>query len=86
MLAYHYSKSENFEKAYEYLKLSGNKAVRNYSNWEALGYYREAIRVLTGMPETEENKKEQIEICFLMAGPMAPLGYPEGGLQSHCFA
>ena len=33
MLAYHYSRSDNLEKAYEYLKLSGEKASRNYSNW-----------------------------------------------------
>ncbi len=32
MLAYHYSKSENSEKAYQYLKLSGNKASKNYSS------------------------------------------------------
>jgi predicted ATPase len=50
MLAYNYSKSENPEKAYKYLKLSGNKATRNYSNWEALRFYREAIDVLTKMP------------------------------------
>jgi predicted ATPase len=31
MLGYHYSKSDNFDKAYQYLKLSGNKAMRNYS-------------------------------------------------------
>jgi class 3 adenylate cyclase len=37
MLAYHYSKSENSEKAYQYLKLSGNKVAKNYSNSEALG-------------------------------------------------
>jgi len=32
MLAYHYTKSENLDKAYQYLKLSGNKAMKNYSN------------------------------------------------------
>jgi class 3 adenylate cyclase len=32
MLAYHYSKGENSEKAYRYLKLSGNKASKNYSS------------------------------------------------------
>jgi len=33
MLAYHYSKSDKLEKAYQYLKLSGTKAAKNYSNF-----------------------------------------------------
>ncbi|NIT03899.1 hypothetical protein GTO10_03120 [Candidatus Saccharibacteria bacterium] len=82
MLAYNYSKSENPEKAYQYLKLSGNKAMKNYSNWEAFRFYEEAIDVLTKMPETEENKREQIEVRFLMAGPGGLLGYPEGSLEN----
>jgi predicted ATPase len=55
MLAYQYSKSENLDKAYHYLKLSGDKARRNYANREAFGFYREAIEVLAKMPQTEEN-------------------------------
>jgi predicted ATPase len=43
MLAHHYSRAENSEKACHYLKLSGDKATRNYSNWEAFRFYREAI-------------------------------------------
>jgi class 3 adenylate cyclase len=66
MLAYHYSKSENPDKAYQYLKLSGTKAVRNYSNSEAFRFCKEAINVLTRMPETDENKREQIEVRLLM--------------------
>ena len=61
ILAYHYSKGENSEKAYHYLKLSGNKAIRNYANREAFRFYKEAIDVLSKMPETEENKRKQID-------------------------
>jgi len=81
MLAYHYSRSENAEKAYHYLKLSGNKATKNYSNWEAFRYCIEAIDVLTKMPETENNKREQIEVRLLIAGPMYHLGFPEDSLE-----
>jgi predicted ATPase len=76
-LAYHYSKSENFEKACQYLKLSGSKATKNYSNWEAFRFFKDAIDVLTRMSETEETKKEQVEVRLLMAGPMFHLGFPE---------
>jgi class 3 adenylate cyclase len=54
ILAHHYSKSDNSEKACHYLKLSGDKATRNYANREAFGFYREAIEVLAKMPQTEE--------------------------------
>jgi tetratricopeptide (TPR) repeat protein len=81
MLAYHYSKSENPERAYQYLKLSGNKAAKNYSNWEAFRHYKEAINTLTKMPVTEENKREQIEVRFLMAHPMILLGFPQDSLE-----
>jgi class 3 adenylate cyclase/tetratricopeptide (TPR) repeat protein len=81
MLAYHYSKGENFKKAYQFLKLSANKASKNYSNWEAFRFYKDAIDALTRMPETEETKKEQVEIRLLMAGPMFHLGFPEDSLE-----
>jgi tetratricopeptide (TPR) repeat protein len=81
MLAFQYSKSENPEKAYKYLKLSGNKATRNYSNWEAFRFYKEAINMITKMPEIEEDKRGQIELCLLMAAPMFSLGYPEDSLE-----
>ncbi len=81
MLAYHYSRSEDPEKAYLYLKLSGSKATRNYSNWEALRFYKEAIDVLGKMPETEENKREQIKVRLSMAVPVLLLGYPEDSLE-----
>jgi tetratricopeptide (TPR) repeat protein len=51
--------------------------MRNYSNWEALRFYKEAIDVLSKMPETEENKREQIEVHLLLTLPMFSLGFPE---------
>jgi predicted ATPase len=81
MLAHHYSRAENSEKAYHYLKLSGDKATRNYAKWEAIGYYREAIGILNERPQTEENKREGIEVRLLMTTPMRYLAYPEGSIE-----
>jgi tetratricopeptide (TPR) repeat protein len=81
MLAYHYSKSDNLDKACQYLKLSGKKAVRNYSNLEALHFYKDAINILRQKPETEQNKKERVEVILLMAIPMRTLAYPEDPLK-----
>jgi len=81
MLAYHYSKSDSIEKAYQFLKLSGKKATRNFSNWEAFGYYKEAIETLEKIRETEENKREKIKVINSIFTSMAQLGFPEGSIQ-----
>ena len=76
MLAYHYSRSDNNDKAYHYLKLSGDKTRAGYANWEALRFYGEAIEVLDKMPPTEANKRERIEARLSMATPAMFLSYP----------
>jgi class 3 adenylate cyclase/tetratricopeptide (TPR) repeat protein len=81
MLAYHYGKGENFEKAAHYFRLSGGKAVAKFAHWEAFRFYREALNALKQLPESEENKKRQIEVILLMHFPMTSLGHPEGSLE-----
>ena len=81
VLAHHYSRSENSEKAYQYLMLSGDKAQRSYSNWQAFHFCKEAINVLNREPESEENKRRGIEVRLSMEGPMKVLAYPGDSLQ-----
>jgi class 3 adenylate cyclase/tetratricopeptide (TPR) repeat protein len=81
IVAYHYSESDNHEKAYKYLTLSGNKTTRNYSNWEAFRFYKEAIRAVNQLPETLDNNRKQIEVILLMASPMMYLAFPEDSLR-----
>jgi len=81
VLAHHYSRSDNLEKAYEYLVLAGIKAAYGYSIWEAYRFCKEAIQVLNRGPQTEENKRKGIEIRLLMAQAMGALGYPGDWLQ-----
>ena len=81
MLAHHYSRSENSEKSYQYLKLSGNKAKASDSNWEAFHFYREAVNLLKKLPETEKNKRRGIEIRLQMEGPMVSLAHPEDSFE-----
>ena len=81
MLAYHYSNSDNLGKAVEYLKLSGDKAMKTYSPIEAFHFYRDAIGMLKQMGETDQNKKKQIEVILSMAHPMRLLAYPENSFK-----
>ncbi len=81
MLAYHYSRSDNRDKAFHYLKLSGIKSIRNNALGEAYRFYKEALSVLKQMPESQQRKKEQIETILLMNVPMRMLGYPEDAID-----
>ncbi len=80
MLAYHYCRSDNLKKACEYSRLSGDKAKGNYSHWEAYGYYKNALELLKKLPENRKNKKDKLEVIYLMCTPMAWLGFPEDSL------
>jgi tetratricopeptide (TPR) repeat protein len=77
MLAYHYSRSDSLEKAFQYLRLSASKATRNNSLWEALRFYKESLMILKGMPEADRNKKERLAVILLMAPILRNLGFPE---------
>jgi len=81
VLAHHYSRSDNLEKAYQFLKLSGDKATRNYSLSEAFNFYKQAINALSKLPGTEENKRRGIETRLPMSIEMMSLGYPEDSLE-----
>jgi predicted ATPase/class 3 adenylate cyclase len=80
-LAHHYSMSENWEKAFQYLKLSGQKAASNYSQWEAFNSYKEALSALEKLPATVENKRAGIAVRLLMDAPMLTLCYPAGSIE-----
>ncbi|MFC1859015.1 adenylate/guanylate cyclase domain-containing protein [Thermodesulfobacteriota bacterium] len=75
MLAYHYSKSDNLNKACNYLKLSGNKATRNYSMREAIRFYEDAIEMVNLAGKDEKNKREKLELILLLSVPLGFLGF-----------
>jgi len=74
MLAYHYAKSDNQEKAYHYLKLSGDKAVKRRSNREALLFYEDAIAILRQTRQTAERPRGN---RFTLSFPWGPDALPE---------
>ena len=80
MLAYHYSRSGNLPKAYEYLKKAAGKAVQKDAPFEGLRLYKEAMGVLLKLPATAENRKEQIALVLLRAAPERKVGFTEDSL------
>lgn len=77
VLAHHYSRSKNAEKAYRYLQLSAAKASRNYSNWEAFRLGKETIKALDRLPATDETRRKGVEARIQLEGSMRLLAYPE---------
>jgi class 3 adenylate cyclase/tetratricopeptide (TPR) repeat protein len=81
VLAYHYSRSENPEKAFQYLRQSSIKTGARNSIIESVRLGREAIDLLNRMPQTDENKKRGIEMRLLLSGPLGGTGQMPDALQ-----
>ena len=74
MLAYHYSKGQDFDKAEEYMIKAGEQAMRSSASSEALHYYQEALRLYlkkygdTADPEKLKILEKNIAIAFFNKG------------------
>jgi tetratricopeptide (TPR) repeat protein len=77
MLAYHYSRSDNHEKAFQYLRLASIKVGTRNAQGDAVRLGLEAISVLNQMPQTDENKRKGIEMRLMLTGPL--LATAQGG-------
>jgi len=74
MLALHYSRCEDLEKAEDYLVKAGEVAVRSAASSEALGYFREAYRIYVmvhgegGDPERRFQLEKNLGTALLLTG------------------
>jgi tetratricopeptide (TPR) repeat protein len=62
LLAYHYARSANTDKAVQYLDLANQKATKLRAMEEAKAYFDEAMGHLDILPETEENRRRRISL------------------------
>jgi class 3 adenylate cyclase/tetratricopeptide (TPR) repeat protein len=62
LLAYHYTKSDNKQKAVAYLDLANQKAARLNAMEEAKAYFEQAMKLLDTLPETKENRERRITL------------------------
>ncbi len=81
-LAYHFSNAENWQKAYKYLALSGEKARISSLNEEAYRFYIQALQALEYLPDTDEYQKPEVEIRFSLAGIQILMDYPTGSKEN----
>jgi class 3 adenylate cyclase/tetratricopeptide (TPR) repeat protein len=62
LLAFHYGRSVNADKAVRYLYLANQKAAKLNAMDEAKAYFDEAMVLLDALPETEENRQRRISL------------------------
>src|SRR4030095_5420130 len=60
VLAHHYGRSGNKDKAVQYLDLANQKAAKANAMEEARRYFDEAMTLLDTLPETECNQHQRI--------------------------
>ena len=66
-LAYHFSRSDEVDKAVEYLLKAGEKARSSYSNEEACRDYKEVLRRLASLDPSPDRDKQRLAACHGLA-------------------
>jgi class 3 adenylate cyclase/tetratricopeptide (TPR) repeat protein len=64
LLAHHYLRSDNKQKALEYLDLANQKAIELNAMEEAKVNFDEAMQLLDGLPDTESNRHRRIDLLI----------------------
>ena len=84
IIAFHFSKSDNYDEAATYLKLSGDKAIQNNSAWEALAFYKKALATVEHLPTNEKTDEQmnqrKLELLHALITPTILLDFPKGSL------
>jgi predicted ATPase len=61
-LAYHYCQTTNHDKAFEFVDLANQKAVKSNAMHQAKTYFERAMALLDGMPDTEDNRRRRVSL------------------------
>jgi predicted ATPase len=70
VLAHHYVRSGNKDKALEYLALANQKAAKVNAMTEAKQYFESAMALLDTLPDTEEYQRRRLELLVSQLAPM----------------
>jgi predicted ATPase len=72
-LAHHYSHSRNTEKAIEYSRLAGERAVKGSANVEAISHLTTALRLLETLPDTPERAQQELTLQVSLGAPLVAI-------------
>jgi class 3 adenylate cyclase/tetratricopeptide (TPR) repeat protein len=74
LLALHFSRSLEAEKAVDYTILAAEKSQRHWANNEALSYFNDALHRLGALPDTTPNRLRRIDAVLKQAEVKYALG------------
>jgi len=74
LLAYHFGRSGDTDKAVDYAILAAEKAQRGWAHIEALAHFDAALKLLTTMPDSEVNRERRIDAVTKQAEIKFALG------------
>ena len=74
ILAFHFGRSDDAEKAVDYAISAAVKAGRGWANSEALTYFEEALRRIATLPDTKPNRLRRIDAVLKQAQVKYALG------------
>ena len=74
LLAHHFGRSDEPDKAVDYAILAAEKAQRRWANSEALTYFDDALHRLDAMPDTRPNRLRRIDAVIKQAEVKFALG------------
>jgi len=82
LLALHFGRSDEAEKAVDYAITAAQKSQRRWANSDALAYFSDALRRLDGMPDTEPNRLRRIDAILYQAEVNYALGRYDEHIRS----
>jgi class 3 adenylate cyclase/tetratricopeptide (TPR) repeat protein len=76
-LVHHFLQGEVWEKAYNYCRQAGEKALAQSAYREAAGHFEQALRALSYLPETRETREQAIDLRLALRSALLPSGDEE---------
>jgi tetratricopeptide (TPR) repeat protein len=73
-LAYHALRGEVWNKALTYCRQAGEKAMTRPAYREAVGYFEQALKTLSHLPEQRYTREQAIDLRLALRSALAPLG------------
>jgi class 3 adenylate cyclase len=82
LLAYHYSRSADPQRAIPFLAGAADRAKDRYANEEAIRLHKEALSIVHGLPAGRDRDSQELAILEAIAAPVtARYGYASPELQ-----
>ena len=82
LLAYHWERAEELQKAVPYLLQAGQKAVRMSANQEAIAHFTRGLELLQALPDTPQRCHQEFVLQLALSAPYIATrgwGAPEVG-------